>query len=59
MDGGSPARELRLMVLSAATVVVAPLVFVSIIVLRKIGLRVHVKTRHWGKRLQHERARWT
>jgi hypothetical protein len=47
------------MVLSGATVVVAPLVFVGIIVLRKIAARVHVKTRFWNKRLQHEIARWS
>jgi hypothetical protein len=59
MDGRTPARELRVMVLSGATVVVAPLVFVGIIVLRKIAARVHVKTRFWNKRLQHEIARWS
>ncbi|HWF15771.1 MAG TPA: hypothetical protein VG244_06280 [Acidimicrobiales bacterium] len=59
MDGGSAARELRLAILSAATVLVAPFLFVSIIFLRKVARRLHVKTRFWNKRLQHERARWT
>jgi hypothetical protein len=47
------------MMLSAATALLAPLVFVSIIFLRKIALRVHVKSRFWNKRLQHEIGRWT
>jgi hypothetical protein len=59
MNGGTPARELRVMILSGASVVVAPLVFVGIIVLRKVAVRVRVKTRFWNKRLQHEIARWS
>jgi hypothetical protein len=59
MDGKTPARDLRLMMLSAATVFLAPFVFVSIIVLRKVAFRMHVKTRFWNKRLQHEIARWS
>ncbi len=59
MDWGRAARELRLTILSAATVLVAPFVFVGIIFLRKVARRVHVQTRFWHKRLQHERARWT
>jgi hypothetical protein len=58
MDRGTPAKELRAMILSGATVVVAPLVFVGIIVLRKVAVRVRVKTRFWNKRLQHEIGRW-
>jgi hypothetical protein len=54
-----PARGLRVMMLSAASAVLAPFLFVSIIVLRKVALRVHGKTRFWNKRLQHELARWT
>jgi hypothetical protein len=59
MDRGTPARELRLMMLSAATSFLAPFVFVAIIVLRKVAVRMHVKTRFWNKRLQHEIARWS
>ena len=59
MRAGSPARELRVMMLSAASVLVAPFVFVSIIVLRKVAIRVHAKSRFWNKRLQNEIARWT
>jgi hypothetical protein len=59
MEVGSPARNVRVMTLSALSAVLAPLVFVSIIVLRKVGVRVQSKTRFWNKRLQHEIARWT
>jgi len=59
MDGGTPARKVRVMMLSAATALLAPFVFVSIIVLRRIALRMQVKTRFWNKRLQHEIARWS
>jgi hypothetical protein len=59
MDKGTPARELRLMMLSAATVLMAPFVFVSIIVFRKVAFRLQAKSRFWNKRLQHELARWS
>jgi hypothetical protein len=59
MEVGSPARNVRVMTLSALSAVLAPLVFVSIIVLRKVAVRVHGKTRFWNKRLQHEIARWS
>jgi hypothetical protein len=45
--------------LSAATALIAPFVFVGIIVLRKVAVRMHMKTRFWNKRLQHEIARWS
>jgi hypothetical protein len=47
------------MALSGASAIVAPLVFVGIIVLRKIAFRVNAKTQFWNKRLQHEISRWT
>jgi hypothetical protein len=59
MDGGTPARELRVTMLSVAGALAAPLVFVGIILLRKVARRVHIKTRHWNKRLQKEFARWS
>ncbi len=60
MDGERrPARGLRIMMLSAMSAVAAPFVFASIIVLRKVTLRVHLKARFWNKRMQHEIARWT
>jgi hypothetical protein len=59
MEAINPAREVRVMTLSALSGVLAPLVFVSIIVLRKVSSRVHAKSRFWNKRFQHEIARWT
>jgi hypothetical protein len=59
MASRDPARGLRVMMLSAVSALAAPLVFVSIIVLRKVAVRVNGKTRFWNKRLQHELARWT
>ena len=37
----------------------APLVFVGVIVLRKVNRRSRTQFRHWNKRFQHERARWS
>ena len=49
----------RLVVLSALSAFVAPLVFVGVIVLRKVDRRGRVQLRRVNKRLQHELARWT
>jgi hypothetical protein len=46
-------------VLSALSAFAAPLVFVGVIVLRKIDRRGRVQFRRLSKRLQHELARWT
>ncbi len=51
--------ELRRIILSASAAFVAPLVFFSIIVLRKVSRRVSLKSRMWNRRLQHEISRWT
>jgi hypothetical protein len=51
--------ELRRIILSGSSAVVAPLVFLGIIVLRKVHHRVGVQTRFWNRRLQHEISRWT
>ena len=60
MDGRqNVVRSARLLVLSALSAFIAPLVFVSIIVLRKVNRQVNVKARFWNKRLQHEIARWS
>jgi hypothetical protein len=53
------SRELRLVTFSAASAFVAPFVFVSIIVLRKVTRRVNHQAAFWNKRLQHEIARWS
>ena len=50
---------LRVMALSAFSALIAPLVFVGIIVLRKVDRRLSTHLRHWNKRLQHEIARWS
>jgi hypothetical protein len=45
--------------LSAFAGLFAPLVFVSILVLRKVNRRVNFRARELNKRLQHEIARWS
>ena len=64
MDGSkdgskSLTREARLLVLSALSAFIAPFVFVSIIVLRKVNRRVNVQARFWNSRLRREMARWS
>jgi hypothetical protein len=54
----SPSRA-RIAGLSVVAGMSAPLVFVSIIVLRKVNRRTKAYARHWGKRFQHEIDRWT
>jgi hypothetical protein len=46
-------------VLSGLSAFAAPLVFVSVIVLRKVDRRSRVHFRQLNKRFQHELARWT
>jgi len=53
------ASGLRVIMLSALSAFIAPLVFVGIIVLRKVERRASGYLRRWNKRLQHEIARWT
>jgi hypothetical protein len=60
VDGSqNVAREARLIVLSALSAFIAPLVFVSIIVLRKVNRQVNVQARFLNKRLRRELARWS
>ena len=42
----------RIIALSALSGFIAPLVFVGIIVLRKVERRLNVQYRHWSKRLR-------
>ena len=56
---GSRSGGPRVIALSALSAFVAPLVFVSIIVMRKAERRLSVRWRHWSRRLQHEIARWS
>ena len=48
----------RVVAISAISGVLAPLVFVGLIVLRKVHRRSRTHLRQWNKRLQHEIARW-
>jgi hypothetical protein len=60
VDGSDKvSREFRVFTFSALSALVAPLVFVGIIVLRKVTRHVNHKARFWNKRLQHEIARWS
>jgi hypothetical protein len=60
VDGSqNVAREGRILVLSALSAFIAPFVFVSIIVLRKVNRQVGSKARFYNKRLKHELARWS
>jgi hypothetical protein len=56
--GGSPIGA-RVVVLSGLSAFAAPLVFVGVILLRKIDRRGRMHLRRANKRLQHELARWT
>jgi hypothetical protein len=53
------SRGLRVVALSAISGFAAPLVFVSVIVLRKAERRVNSRYKHLNKRLQREISRWT
>jgi hypothetical protein len=48
----------RIVAISAISGFLAPLVFVGLIVLRKVNRRSRTHLRQWNKRLQHEIARW-
>jgi hypothetical protein len=56
---GGKSSGLRIVVLSALSAFAAPLVFVSVIVLRKVDRRSRIHARRLNKRFQHELARWT
>jgi hypothetical protein len=49
----------RVVALSAISGFMAPLVFVSLIVFRKVERRGKAHFRFWNRRLQHEIARWS
>jgi hypothetical protein len=50
---------MRIVALSALSAFAAPLVFVSVIVLRKMDRRSRVHFRRLNKRFQNELSRWT
>jgi len=56
---GGHLSGLRVVFLSALSAFAAPLVFVSVILLRKVDRRGRVHFRRLHKRFQHEVARWT
>ena len=57
---GRAARELRVMLLSAMSAALAPLVLVCLLTIRKVVKpRVRFLFRHWNGRLQREITRWS
>jgi hypothetical protein len=56
---GGTSSGLRVVALSAISAFMAPLVFVSVIVLRKAERRSRSQFRHWNRRLQNEISRWS
>jgi hypothetical protein len=56
---GGNSSGVRIVALSALSAFVAPLVFVGVILLRKVDRRGRVHLRRLNKRFQHEMARWT
>lgn len=58
-QNGGNSSGLRIVIVSAISAFAAPLVFVSVIVLRKVDRRGRAHARRLNKRFQHELARWT
>jgi hypothetical protein len=56
---GGSSSSLRVVVLSGLSAFMAPLVFVSVIVIRKADRRGRASFRRVNKRFQNELARWT
>ena len=56
---GTKSNGLRVVALSAISAFTAPLVFLSVIVIRKASAGWVRQYRHWSKRLEHEISRWT
>ena len=50
---------MRIMVLSAMSVVLAPFVLMTLLAIRKIRPRLRFLFRHWNGRLEREIARWS
>ncbi len=55
---GGNSDQSRVIAISALSGFLAPLVFVGVIVLRKLNRRSRVQFRQLHKRYQRERARW-
>ena len=56
---GGTSDHTRVITISALSAFLAPLVFVGVIVLRKVNRRSQVQFRRLNKRFQHELARWS
>ena len=56
---GGNSDQTRVVAISAISGLFAPLVFVGVIVLRKVNRRSKLHFRQWNKRFQHELARWS
>jgi hypothetical protein len=56
---GGSSEHPRIVAISAISGFMAPLVFVGVIVLRKVNRRSRTHFRRWNKRLQHEISRWS
>jgi hypothetical protein len=59
MDRTGPAKEVRIITLSAIAGFFAPLCFVAIFAMRKIRRRVNFHFKFWNKRVKAELARWS
>lgn len=60
MEGkGRATRDLRIMVLSGMSVVLAPFVLIALLVIRMVKPKMRFAFRHWNNRLQREIARWS
>jgi hypothetical protein len=53
------AREMRVMLLSAMSVALTPLVLTTLLIIRVLKPRLRFQLRHWNRRLQREIARWS
>jgi hypothetical protein len=58
-NGGRAARDVRIMLLSAMSAALAPLVLTILVVIRRLKPRMRFIFRHWNGRLQREIARWS
>jgi hypothetical protein len=56
---GANANHQRVVAISAISGFLAPLVFVGVILFRKVNRRSRTHFRKWNKRLQHEISRWS
>jgi len=56
---GGNSDHRRVVAIGAISGFFAPLVFVGVIVFRKVNRRSRTHLRHWNKRLQHEISRWS